>query len=74
MDGPLYKVRKQRANGRYEWYSLGLPAEMGRMIPTDARFAPVLTEDGILFRFAGEEDNERGLPHWVSGQDGAHSA
>ena len=74
MDDPLYRIRKQRPSGRYESYSLGLPAEIGRMIPTDARFAPVLTEEGILFRFVGEEDDERGLPHWVSGQDDADSA
>ncbi|MDQ4082263.1 MAG: hypothetical protein M3123_05165 [Actinomycetota bacterium] len=67
MDGRLYRVRRQSANGKYDWFSISIPAEIGRLIPSDARFAPILTEEGILLRFVGEEGDERGLPHWVSG-------
>ena len=69
VDGSPYKVRKQTANGGYESYSIGIPHGMGRLIPTDARFVPVLTEDGILFRFVGQDGDERGLPHWVAPKD-----
>ena len=66
MEGRLVKVRKHTVGGKYDAYSVSIPREIGRVIPTEARFVPTLTEDGILLRFVGEEDAERGLPHWIS--------
>ncbi len=68
MEGRLFRVRKHMVRGSYDAYTVGIPQEIGRVIPSDARFSPTLTEDGILFRFAGQDGDERGLPHWVTGK------
>ncbi len=67
MEDRLCRVRKHTVRGKYEAYSVSIPREMGQVIPSDARFMPTLTEDGILFRFVGEDGDERGLPHWING-------
>ena len=68
MEGRSLKVRKRTIGGKYDEYYVGIPREMGQMIPGDARFTPTLTEDGILLRFVGKDGDERGLPHWILGQ------
>ncbi len=67
MEDRLFRVRKQTVGGKYDAYTVSIPREIGRVIPSDARFIPTLTEDGLLFRFVGEDGDERGLPHWITG-------
>lgn len=53
--------------GKHVAYQLFLPPAQGEQIPDGALFVPKLTDDGILFRFAGfeQELEPEKVPEWA---------
>ena len=54
----MLKLRVFEQNGK-RYYSLGIPAEIGRQLPENVHYECEVTEDGLLFR----PSNSKPLPH-----------
>ena len=68
----IYKIRKFE-NGRskksgeaFVNYSLTVPSHIARELPEDVQFTVELSEDGILFRPATEEQLATQMPAWAA--------
>lgn len=55
------KLRVFEQNGK-RYYSLGIPAEIGRQLPDGVNYSCEVTDDGLLFRPAPENPRP---PKWV---------
>ncbi len=71
-----YKLNRAVKEGEVTRYSLTVPHEMGRHVPTDLPFKPEFTDDGILFRpIEGDlEPDPVDVPTWASNRSDTPAA
>lgn len=65
-----YKIRTfrngKRKNGEpFLNYSLTIPTNIAKELPSDMRFSCDLTDEGILFRPVDEQEGSETLPDWA---------
>lgn len=66
----LRKLRKDKGSEDYDAASLAVPMEIARILPSNVRFRPELTDDGLLYRPVEEATQESGdLPGWLKQEE-----
>jgi hypothetical protein len=65
---PIYALRHGKGGG----YSIGVPTEIGKLIPPGTKFAFQVTDDGFAYSIVKPLDRE-GLPSWITELDDSTS-
>ena len=60
----IYAIMRSNREGNYGG-SLTVPRYITEVVPEEALFEPVLTEEGILYRFVSNSEPEVAVPTWA---------